>query len=314
MQFFAIIVIMIVMWWPAFSNPQPMPDMSVGVLYQGLYWMLSGSPILSIVLAILLIGVEGFWLNAILYSCRLVPQNSLMPMLLYVVAMSSAPAAATLTPIILVNLFMLLALHITIVRTELPTISSTTFFSVSMLVALATMASPYAFLLVLFLLVIMVLFKLYSVRDMMLFVLGFMAPYIIWLLCFFMNDRLPEMLQAIGGQLSTIHISIGHPHWVLATQNIYFLALIVVSLFMFGTMRRSHLIVDNVNSTLVVMFLICGLGSLFYGAVYPFNQQFFAISFAYIASVFFVNLPQKFFWNTLFFLYIAVSIATRYMI
>ncbi|MBR1516872.1 MAG: hypothetical protein IJ620_01825, partial [Bacteroidales bacterium] len=97
-QFVIILVVMIVMWLGAFIHPVQMPVMQSGFIYQFFYNIFHGVPLLASIVAFLIIGVEGFWLNAILYNCRLVPQNTLLPMLLYVVAMSSQPDTQTITP------------------------------------------------------------------------------------------------------------------------------------------------------------------------------------------------------------------------
>ncbi len=313
-QFFTIIVIMIAMWWPAFVHPQPMPENSEGVIYRSILWLLEGSAGLSVLFAFLLVGLEGFWFNLILYNCRLIPQNSLMPMLLYVVAMSSDPALATLTPLILNNLLLLLVLHITLVRTELPMLNPSTLFVVSALLALATMVSPYAFYLLLFLVAVIVLFKLYSWREIMVALLGFFAPYVIWLMCYYLTDGLDSAMQSIGVQLGAFHIRIESANWAIMSQNIYFGVLMVVSLMSFDSVRPRSLQVDNINSMLIFVIFFCAICNLFYGTLFPFNQRFFALPFAFVVSVFFVNMPKKIFWSILFTLYIAISIAAKYLV
>ena len=99
------------------------------------------------VVAMLLIGLEGFWFNILLRNSRAVSHTTLLPMLLYVLAVASQPVS--LSPMLFINLLLLLMLRLLLVWGDKPLLSDAALVSVSAVAAVCTLISPVAWVLLL---------------------------------------------------------------------------------------------------------------------------------------------------------------------
>ena len=107
-QILVILLTAMLLWVKAFITPV---DTAVcnyfSPIYGFVFGWLSHLPRLATALALLLTLVEGAWFNLILTNHKMTKANSLMPMLLYVVAMSWNYELLTMTPMLLVNALVL---------------------------------------------------------------------------------------------------------------------------------------------------------------------------------------------------------------
>ena len=105
LQAFIIIILAGVLWSRSFVNQTAIPTQGGGYIYYQLAgWI---PPIVATILGFILMLLEGFLLNMQLYKNKLINQNTLMPMLFYVIAMSLTTDQLTLTPILIGNLFII---------------------------------------------------------------------------------------------------------------------------------------------------------------------------------------------------------------
>ena len=137
-QIVVILVVSIVMWSKAWVNP-------VGDFPEGggsLFYWITGlmSPRVAAIVAWLLVIGEGVLLNSIMYQHRLITQSTLLPLLLYVVAMSSG--TLTLTPMMVGMLFVLLGLQCFFLMGSQVTVSIDKIFGASASIGMAILLCP----------------------------------------------------------------------------------------------------------------------------------------------------------------------------
>ena len=302
-----------VLWAGAFIAPIPMAEGDGGVLYGLLYSMLGGVPLMATVVAFLLLFGEGFLFNHILYRCRLVSHNTFMPMLMYVVMMSCQQSSHTLTPMLVLNMVILVMLMCVLVRDVQPVLSSEAIFSFTTLFAIATMVTPKAVVLLPMVLLIVVLYKLYNMRELALCLLGFLAPYVVWVMYYFLTDGLSEAFLTLWQRVAALRIEVSATSIVDYVQVAIYGITLLLALFFRKQVRRSNLVVDNNNNAILYALFVCGGGLLFYGSLFPFSYQLFAMPYAYTVSLLFLGAGRHWLWKVLFALWAVVSVVGAYI-
>lgn len=277
LQVLLILVALALFWVRSLSAPQPMPD-GDAILYHLLQQVLSSVPLLAVIIAMLLVLAEGVIINLVLADANLVPQTSLLPTLLYIVAASAS--SSTLTPVLLVNAILIACIYRLMLHGTALTISTTRICSVTALIGIASMISLPATAFMLTYLLVAVNYRLYGWRDWAAMILGFAAPYIALIVVLFLTDNLEtwwnhttESFGAFGiflGQTSTIHL----------TADIVLTGIMLVALFaMIGRLNEKTVIFQK-NALTVILFVIGGIAVLFYTQMLPIEPALFAIPFA----------------------------------
>ena len=287
-QVLLIVAAMLLLWGRAIVKPVAMAD-SDAVLYHLLYLGLQSLPRLAVVIAMLLVLAEGVWLNLLLSNVGLVPQTTLLPTLLYVVMMS-APAT-TLTPMILVCGILIGITHQLMLRTTLLTISTDKVCSTTALIGLASMFYLPSLAFILTYLLVVVNYRLYSWRDWMSMLLGFLAPYIFLILILFLTDNLTIWWSGTYYSLADITLNSGAASPLASAANIALLLVFVASLIVLWGHLGEHPIVWQKNATTVMLLAVGGVGMLAYSRVFPVDMRFFALPFALCGMHFFM--PEK---------------------
>lgn len=100
-------VMALLFWLPGLLNPNPMDFSGASPLFQ---WLSNlGSPIFSQLLALLIIVISALILNDVINKNELFNGNTLLPALLYLIFMSAIKEHQGLSPIVISNLFWILA-------------------------------------------------------------------------------------------------------------------------------------------------------------------------------------------------------------
>lgn len=259
-----------------------------------------GGSVIETFIAFILVFAEGYWLNRLLYKCKLVAANSLLPMLLYILLMTAQGPWHLWSPMLLVNLLLLAVLRLTLVFSERPSISDQSLLSAAALCALCTIILPSAWILFFFLMVVLTRFQLYTWRYWVLALLGFLVPYFPWLLIHYLSGDLVEALSSYWQQVICFRIVIEPTNWAGWVENIFFLILLVGGTAFGLSLRNDRTEVGNLNNALLMNLFLVGLLSLFYKTLFPVWQQAFALPFAYIVSLVFLSVPRKWYWGLTF--------------
>ena len=100
-------IIGVLFWLPALISPDVVDFSNASPLFQ---WVLNlGSPIFSAVLALLIILISAIVLNDVINKNELFNRNTFLPALLYLIFMSAIKEHQVLSPIVISNLFWILA-------------------------------------------------------------------------------------------------------------------------------------------------------------------------------------------------------------
>lgn len=274
-QVLIILLVSVLLWLRAFLHPLPAPIYGGGDLF---YWMAGKlSPWLATLLGYLVVLAGGVLLSSLMYRHKLVSQGTLLPTLLYVVAMSLGHP--TLTPFSVAALLMILCADQLMLTSTLLSIDIGRTFGAAASLSLATLFCPTAVVFAIPLLLNMFNFSLYSWRDWTMLLLGLIAPYLLLETCFYVADNLFYHNYLLLYSLTDLRVSIDGtlPQWLTA---IAFVLLLLVGLIGGGNLAQGSTATMGKNITTLLLFATGGIAYLFYTSIVPLPAEVFSIPFA----------------------------------
>ncbi len=289
-QAIIILVVTALLWREAFANPQPMVPSGH---YSPLYDLLCGlhlSPTLSTIVAMLLVVLGGFFLNLMLSKVNLASQNSLLPTLLFIVAMSAQTPA--LSPTLLAALLVIVIVGRLMLHSTLLAVSPDKIFSTAALIGIASMVYLPALTLIVAYMLIAINYRLYGWRDWMMLLLGLLAPYfLLWSIQLFTGNLVSGFTQ-MGDDLGFLNFAIGEFTTLQVVANIVLLTAFVVSLLVIWHRLGEKPIVWQKNATTVMLITVAALAMLPFTQIFPVDFKFLAIPFTFCLCQR-LNLPRR---------------------
>ena len=305
LQLIVILIVALAMWVGSFIPPSPIPMIGGGHLY---YWLVGlFPPLVGTIVGFVLVLVEGFLLNAMLYRHKMITQSTLLPMLFYVIAMSLG--TPTLTPIVLGNLMLLLALDQLMLTGTLLSLPLDKVFGSATCIALATLFCPAMAVFFIGLVASMFNYSLYSWRDTTMLILGALAPYLIVETIFFLNDQLFYRNYLILYSFTDIHFT-AKGNWIEWVGSGLFLLILIMGIGAVFVNSQNRTINFKKNISTILLFLLSSVAYILYTSVVPIPTQAFAIPFACCCTSLFIEPRRKEFGANLMFVLLIVLFVT----
>ena len=305
LQLIVILIVALAMWVGSFISPSPIPMIGGGHLY---YWLVGlFPPLVGTIVGFVLVLVEGFLLNAMLYRHKMITQSTLLPMLFYVIAMSLG--TPTLTPIVLGNLMLLLALDQLMLTGTLLSLPLDKVFGSATCIALATLFCPAMAVFFIGLVASMFNYSLYSWRDTTMLILGALAPYLIVETIFFLNDQLFYRNYLILYSFTDIHFT-AKGNWIEWVGSGLFLLILIMGIGAVFVNSQNRTINFKKNISTILLFLLSSVAYILYTSVVPIPTQAFAIPFACCCTSLFIEPRRKEFGANLMFVPLIVLFVT----
>ena len=270
-------------------------------------------PTMAVIIAMLLVMAEGFYLNHILVSNNLIHSTTLFPMFAYIMLMGSDVANQTFTPQLFSNIFLLIALH-NIINCYNQEHSYEKVFNASFCIALAFLFYFPSVFMLLFVLATFVFYKLYYWREWLVVLLGFIAPFFALFAYYYMLDGLDEVLQKLS--TAAVHISIEYDFSatvrVVCGGVMALLGLVSMGSIIGGLSKK--VIIYRKKSTVVMILMLVGVLFSLYDIVFPANQQNYAIPMSFVLPTFFLMLRKNGkVCNVFFVLFLAAVFVNAYL-
>ena len=292
MQLLIIMGVVVVMWCGSFIEPVMMPEPGTyAPLYGLLYDWMGAKPLVATLVGLMIMLLEAMLLNEMLYERKMVAQNTLMPALIYVILMSGVKAGQTVTPILMVNLMMLLALR-NIMKTSNVSMTLNMTFGTATYIALATMFYMPSALMIVPLLLMFPVYQLYSWRDWVVMILGLLAPYIPLTAWFMMKNELWGAYAGMWVDLLDVHLAFGGNvlNWICSGfMMLYIIVMVVVGL----ELSQNHPTAFQKNATAIALPMLGGALMLAYDTITPLNTQLFASGVAFMATIYYASVKRK---------------------
>ncbi len=291
-QYLFILLISILLWVGSFIAPQPMAEYeSFSYLYSLFYTLLSPFPLLATILAYIMVFTQGLMFNQIFNRQNLIPNNTLLPMFLYVLFLSAVPIQ-NLNPILFSNLFILLAINRLMDCTNTQNVQDK-IFSAAILLSVASLFYIQSLYFLLLLPLTLIIFKIYYWREWVTILFGYAFPQIILMLYAFFTDRLQIMLDSLKIYITSMSLNIDTTNKIVLISNIFIILVFAVSFFVY-LINTSESIVAYRKKTSIISwtFVICIVLSL-YTFVIPLPIQICAIPFSFFISRYILKFKHK---------------------
>ncbi len=214
-QYILLVVIGAVLWIPAFLEPPGIlvTGHSTQPLYNLIAGWLAGNPLLQVILGFVLLIIQSLIFNVIMISQGLVSKNSMIPAIVYVVLMSTNFDNLTLTPLLLSAFFILTLLGRVFTMYERSD-NLMELFSSGLLISFASMAYFPSFFFLIFILYVLVIYRIVTWREWTAPFVGFLIPYLyLWVFYFWVESLNPVYDEYVNFFnelfITTLHIDTG---------------------------------------------------------------------------------------------------------
>lgn len=307
LQAVILVVTVVLLWVRAIIAPvAAIPEGGSEIFYLLTDWM---SPRVATVTAMILIVAGGLFFNSLLYRNKMIGQNTLLPMLFFILAMSLGSRQTTLTPLLVGVLFLILCASQTMITGTLLSLSIDKTFGAAASLSLGTLICPSLAVFVLPLMMCMLNYSLYSWRDWTMLMLGIAAPYIPVELYWYLSGDLFYRNYLLLYDLTNVGLVLEHPiaEWVMSL--LFFLLTVVAFSYTIANNQRHGTNYKKNTAALLFPFV----GSLIIGAYstfVPLPTQAYALPFAFCCSVMFHDEKKKeWIWNILLIALLLAAVA-----
>lgn len=292
LQIAIIAVAVVAIWLRWFIWPAEMVDETgSGPVYDLMRMVLGGVPVAATAVALGLTLAEGYVLNRMLYEKGLVPLNSLMPMLLYVIYM--AIGCRGMSPVVVANLWVLLGLRSMMPKENL-ILEDRKIFNTGFWCSMAGLSWMPAIWVVVPIVIGQLTYKMYKGREWSVWTLGWLAPVIVVVTALFMADRIEESVVYAKEIAATAEEWFGGDWVSMATAVVVMVIGIVTTVGAANVLEGKTRVVRKHGLVMGAM-LIYGAAAMVYEGVTPLDGGPWALGFATTGSVFMME-KRKWLW------------------
>lgn len=184
-------IAMIALWLYGFFHPVvPLTEHSAP-LYKLLIAGIGNSPFLLTLISFILIFCESLLINYIIRKNEIINTPSFLPALVYIVLMSLQPEMFSLHPIVIANLFMLLAMY-KLMQTYRKETAYSEAFDTGFFISLAMLFYIPSVVFILILWMGLIIIRPFIWREWIIAFIGFSIPCIYLVFYYFWNDKHDE--------------------------------------------------------------------------------------------------------------------------
>lgn len=185
-------VALIALWTYGFFHPVvPLTEHSAP-LYKLIISGIDNFPFLITLISFILIFCEALLINYIIQKNEIINSNSFLPALVYMVLMSLQPEMFSLHPIVIANLFLLLAIH-TLMQSYKKETSYAQAFDTGLFISLATMFYIPSIVFILLLWIGLIILRPFVWREWVISFIGLILPWIFLVFYYFWSDKLDAL-------------------------------------------------------------------------------------------------------------------------
>ncbi|MBQ9312421.1 MAG: hypothetical protein IJ213_05170 [Bacteroidales bacterium] len=310
MQFVLLILVTILLWLPAFINPvapiiNPKLDMPI---YNAIVYALTSSSLLSVFIAFLLVVGQAFLLNYVFTNYKLTRKTSYLPAFIYIILMSSDYRVMTMSSLLLANTFIILCLFSFLKCYNKNEGLDEIYLSTLLLSVAALIYAPFI-LLMIWVWVGLFNFKIYKWRSFFVSLFGFLSPFIILMVYYYLTDKSDLILSFLSDHYTIL------PDFTFLNQPIQIVYIVYLLIFLgipaffkAMTLRTDQkLSVRKRVSTLLLYFAISILPFL-YDMNMPTMSLIFAPVLAYMLSLFFSTMKRSLYADTFLIILLVLTV------
>jgi hypothetical protein len=307
---FAIPVIVLVLWLPAFFHPVLAPMQDGMPLYKWIYAHVEKCPsFVTTLLCILIVSFQSIYIHRIVVKHEVLYKNNYMPSLMFAVLASCLPEFQQFTPVLVVNLLMLAVINKTFGMFKEESPVSNIFDSCFIISVASLVYLPAAFFFLLFLIALLVV-RPFHWREWVIAFIGFLLPYFFLTVYLLWVDRLKQFYSWLFGRRFnyTLFYDI-HFNRPLILLIILFGGLLIVSLFRLRDNFYKNAIKTRIVQQVIVVYLIVAVLSAVFQSTIQIQQfELLAFPMAILIGYFYLSGKRRLWMYDILFLTMIVLV------
>jgi hypothetical protein len=311
-QYLALFILQFVLWTPAFIIPDiaGIPEaQSSNPGYEFIRFLFGEQMRLLSLLAFFLVYVSALLLNNNLVNHQMIPKNSLLAALVYIILMSYSAYTLTLYPVLISNFFIMLVLSLTF-RLYAEKEAYSKVFNIGILFAIISLFYFDAVMLFVFLWLAFYVYRIYSWRDWLIPFVGFITIYFFLGIYYFWVDGLQSAI--LNHQLKldgffNFQFGFSADYFSLSILGIFGIFFLAAFAKLLGHINDYIISVRKHYWTIVLLFLLTLILILITGTVNELSILLMAVPAAIILTEYIVRLKRTF-WADLFIWFVVILI------
>lgn len=312
-QYLLIFILSIFLWMGTFISPEPIKSLSsYSFLYLYIYDLLLPFPLLTSVLAYLIVVFQGLFFNMLLIKHKLISNKTFLPMFVYIFVLSSS--VQTITPVLLADVFILFALN-NLLDCENISKSQYKIFNASAMVSIATFFHSLSVFYLIFIVSVIAIYKIYYWREWFTVILGYAFPQIIALLWCFLTDTTMSFIDSSLFDIFTFSFVFDFTDWKAVFLGLLLLLIFLVSIGAYLLNIMENMILYRKKSTIIACILLVAFVISLFVEVFPLQMQLYAIPFSFfIASYLLRNKNKEIIGDIILIMFIMVVFCNVYLV
>ena len=300
-------VSLIILWLYGFFHPVVPMTEHAAPLYKLIVAGIENYPFLITLTSFIFILAEAFLINYIIEKNEIIDTVTYMPAMVYIVLMSLQPQMFPLHPIVIANLFLLLALHM-IMQTHRKEKAYSEAFDTGFFISLATLFYIPSIVFILIIWIGLIIIRPFVWREWVISFIGLILPWIFLIFYYFWNEKLDTL------QYDVIYSTLAGFQKSFDTLRLSYTELIQICLLLLAAFLSSRRLLRDLskgtvrtrnNLFLMIYFFILGFISLFLAPSYSIAYlSFLSIPFSIFFSSYLLFVKKQWFAEILFLLLI----------
>ncbi|MDR1725590.1 MAG: hypothetical protein LBR28_04285 [Bacteroidales bacterium] len=312
MQLFVLGLAPVLLWTAAFINPPHVVLTEFDMpFYKYIYSIISPLPLISTIIAFVIMILNGIFLNYIFTSNKLVQKTTYMPAFMYYLLNSSNYQFMTISSLLIMNFCLIVALWC-FYRIYTKKESAEEIFTTSLIIALASMFYIPSLFFLLWLWIGLFIYKAYNLKKWLISLFGFITPFIFSLIYYYLTDQVAEKLNYFVDNF--VHLP--SIHQISAPIHVVYLAILgvltVTSLFYVHTSKIENNIIYGKKCNILIIMLFVSILSLTFVMEYSEFSAFFSIPLSFIFTIFLFAKRKLLYSNIMLLLFIILTAVKIY--
>ena len=318
-QYFFLLLLSALLWAGAFISPPLAAAADNAYLHPGytaLLNILGDNPYILVSAAMLVMLASALVFNFTLEKNGLSGANSLIPAMIFILVSGLFPSLQTLHQAVVPGFFIIIVLHhvFDILTEEEP---YPKVFNAGFYIAISSLFYFPSIVFILFVWFTFIVYRLYSWREWVILVFGFLTPYVLLWGYFFWTDELTMACSAYGEYFRP---KTRYDFGAALTLLNYFSVGLAVLLFIRGFFVQLVSMQENVISVrkrfwaMILFFFISLASFVFSGSLAQFHVIFIQIAAAMIIQGFMYNLSRYFLTELMLWLLVVLMAANNFYV
>ena len=308
LQYISLLGLGAVLWFPAFMFQEPVliEREMVNPLFNLVQNWLEAIPWLLVLVAFILVLTESLLLNSILIMHDLIPRNSLLPAVVFMVLMSSDPLALTLYPALLAIFFCIILISVIFFLYGKQEVISD-MLTLGLLVSVASLFYFSSLFLIFLILISLSIYRIFGGREWSIPFIGLFLPYAYLFTWYFWTDQTALQIMEYQHYFSNLfHITFGSNIFSIAILGGILLLLLIPAMTSILSSINSYNISFRKKMWVNTWFTIIGIFMIFASGNIGYNRVILIPATIFIAHQF--SIRRRTLWHELVFLAFIIAI------